>query len=360
MTFGCLEALAVVYTPLLAEQALRQFYKNPTVIEIVVPQPIADVTLLVVGLAILIVTTIWCVLTTTTEVATPTEVAGTMVTSVAPTNTEVGEVRAENCSSIRSTDFFLSLSSFLWHFRGYVGPANNCVIVLFIKVYQVCADNCFPILFIKVYYVGVIDGLDLLGEIRVAPTNTEVEEIRVAPTNTEVVEGYHLYTIPEESSEDPTGACDAMVASVAPTNTEVEEIRVAPTNTEVVEETSTPKVVFVILHNEIVMMPYWDNNGMWLTGHNGMWLTGQELFMHIKTIKDTTTGTEFNITKENTHGWSVVVPDQEGVFPQPYFYLEKAFSYPHNRDLRMYFNGITVHGPNIAEKPEPVRRCTLV
>jgi hypothetical protein len=253
------------------------------VLEIVLPKE----TVAVVGLAILVVTTLWCVLTTTTEVATPTEVAGTMVTSVAPTNTEV-------------------------------------------------------------------------EEIRVAPTNTEVEEIRVAPTNTEVVEGYHLYTIPEESSEDPTGACDAMVASVAPTNTEVEEIRVAPTNTEVVEETSTPKVVFVILHNEIVMMPYWDNNGMWLTGHNGMWLTGQELFMHIKTIKDTTTGTEFNITKENTHGWSVVVPDQEGVFPQPYFYLEKAFSSPHNRDLRMHFDQVTVHGPNIAQEPEPVRRCTFV
>jgi hypothetical protein len=54
------------------------------------------------------------------------------------------------------------------------------------------------------------------------------------------------------------------------------------------------------------------------------------------------------------------VPDQEGVFPHPYFSLKEAFSSPHNRDLRMYFDQVTVHGPNIAEKPEPVRRCTLV
>jgi hypothetical protein len=285
------------------------------------------------------------VLTTTTEVATPTEVAGTMVTSVAPTNTEVGEVRAENCSSIRSRDFLIS----------YVGPANNCVMVLFIKVYQVCADSCFPILFIKVYYVG---------EIRVAPTNTDSLKIRVAPTNTEVEE-----------------------IRVAPTNTEVEEIRVAPTNTEVVEETSTPEVVFVILHNKIFMYPlsfsdgfseeYFEaNKDKWLSmypdgfsddiseeyfeANNGMWLTGQDLFMHIQTIKDITTGTEFNITEENLRGWSVVVPDQTGVFPHPYFYLEKAFSSPHDRDLRMHFNQVTVHGRDIAQQPKPVHSCQLV
>jgi hypothetical protein len=95
MTFGCLEALAVVYTPLLLEKVVGRagyfsnqlvqlmHYMKPEdygpyyeavpvqdVLEIVLPKE----TVAVVGLAILVVTTIWCVLTTTTEVATPTDV----------------------------------------------------------------------------------------------------------------------------------------------------------------------------------------------------------------------------------------------------------------------------------------------